>query len=542
MIRLRFFGIFIIISMAAMLAYLLLAGRYYLHMFQLSSYYQSRFAKWQKKNVKIRHFVLAIIAAALTVLSCLKSYGFRSNRLIPLAIAALFLAAALFEKAPVQKKKMVYTNRVKRQITVFAVLYSVLCLAVLVLFVVSVKTHTVAPFLISYLILTLLSAFPYIWVALSGALNYPIEMKIQKGYKDDAARIMSKADGLKVIGITGSYGKTSSKYMLNAVLSEKYNTLMTPESYNTIMGVVKTIRSSLSPLHEVFIVEMGAKHIGEIKEIAELVKPRYSMITTVGLQHLESFGSEENITKAKFEIVDALGSDGVAFLNYDCDKIRAHGTDKKTVTFGFSEGCDYRAKDILCTDKGTTFTLVVKGGKEIPISTKLLGKHNVINLVSAAAIGTELGVTPEQIARAAAKLTPVPHRLELKSGGAYTVIDNAFNSNPVGAAASLEVLSTFEGYKKIIVTPGFIELGEKQKEESFEFGRKIAAVCDATILVGKEITSDIASGIKAENYGGELIVADTLSDALTKLPALACDKTVVLFENDLPDNYEPQNK
>lgn len=528
-------GILIILSMVSMFSYLLYAGRYYLHMFQLSSYYQGRFYKWQFKNVKVSHIVLAILAAASAFMSCL-------YKPFPAALVALSLVGILLHKAPAQKKKMVYTARVKRQIAVFAVLYALMCLATLLLFVNAVINHSRTPFCIAYIVLAVCSFLPCVFISLSALFNLPIEKCVQKYYKNDAKKILDKNRNITVVGITGSYGKTSSKYILHTVLSEKFNTLMTPESYNTIMGVVKTVRSSLSPLHQVFIVEMGAKHVGEIKEIAELVKPKYSLITTVGIQHLESFGSEENITKTKFEIVDALGEDGVAFLNYDCEKIKNHNTFKNTVTFGLSDGLDFRAEDIKCSDKGTAFTLCTKDGRKIPLSTKLLGTHNVMNIVSASAIGLTLGISEAELTRAVAKLVPVPHRLELKSGGAYTVIDDAFNSNPVGAAASLDVLSHFDGYKKIIVTPGFIELGEKQAEESFSFGKKIASVCDAVILVGKEVTKDIKAGIESESYGGELFVADTLSQALTFIPAIDGEKKAVLFENDLPDNYEPQKR
>lgn len=521
------------LSILSMLFSLCFCGRHYLHMFQLSSYYQKRFFKWQAKNVKAKNIVFAAIASALMALELFGVWHYFPTALI----VCLSLLSVLLHKAPPQKKKLVYTSRVKRQIGIFFTVYAVIsALAVTGVFF----ENTVS--LVACLILTLTSFIPAFWIFLSGVLNVPLEKCVQRGFVKDAERIMASMKDLTVVGITGSYGKTSSKYILNAVLSEKYNTLMTPESYNTLMGVVKTIRTSLSPLHQIFIAEMGAKHVGEIKEIAELVRPSVSMITTVGVQHLESFGSEENIQKAKFEIVGALRKGGKAVLNYDCDKIRNYNTYENTVTFGFSSERDYYAKDIRCTDKGTEFTLCTKDGREIRLVTKLLGEHNVMNIVSAAAIGIELGVTEAQLVRACARLTPAPHRLELKNLGTFTMIDNAFNSNPEGARQSLKVLSTFEGYTKVIVTPGFIELGALQKEKSFEFGRQIAKTCDAVILVGKAITADIRAGIESEGFGGFFETADTLNEALTLINKINGDKKAVLFENDLPDNYEPQKK
>ncbi len=520
------------LAILSMLFSLCYCGRHYLHMFQLSSYYQSRFFKWQFKNVSVKNIVFALVATVLMAFE-LKGVKIYAAALL----ICLSLLSVLLHKTPPQKKKMVYTPRIKRQIVIFFTVYAIVAaLAVTGVF------FCTAVSAVACMLLALTSFIPAFWIFVSGVLNVPVEKYVQNGFIKDAERILASMKNLTVIGITGSYGKTSSKYILNAVLSEKYNTLMTPESYNTLMGVVKTIRGSLSHLHQVFIAEMGAKHIGDIREIARLVKPNISMITTIGIQHLESFGSEENIQKAKFEIVDELKGGGTAVLNYDCDKIREYNTHKNTVTFGFSEDRDYYAKDIRCTDKGTQFTLCTKDGREIKLSTKLLGEHNVMNIVSAAAVGIELGVTDAQLMRACARLTAAPHRLELRNLGTFTMIDNGFNSNPEGAKQSLKVLSTFEGYTKVIVTPGFIELGALQKEKSFEFGRQIAKTCDAVILVGKAITSDIKAGIESEGFGGFFEITDTLNEALTLINKISGDKKAVLFENDLPDNYEPQKK
>ncbi len=521
------------LSILSMLFSLCFCGRHYLHMFQLSSYYQDRFFKWQFKNVKIKNIVFSLIAA---VLMAFEVSGFL--QIYPSVILiALSVLSVLLHKTPVQKKKFVYTDRVKRQIVIFFIVYAIVfALATTGVFFSYAVSFTMC------MLLAVTSFIPAFWIFVSGVLNLPVEKHVQRGFVKDAERIMASMKDLTVIGITGSYGKTSSKYILNAVLSEKYNTLMTPESYNTLMGVVKTIRSSLTPLHQIFIAEMGAKQVGQIKEIAELVRPNISMITTIGVQHLESFGSKENIQKAKFEIVGALRENGKAVLNYDCDKIREYNTYENTVTFGFSQDRDYYAKDIRCTDKGTEFTLCTKDGREIKLATKLLGEHNVMNIVSAAAIGIELGVTDAQLVRACARLVPAPHRLQLRNLPGFTMIDNAFNSNPEGAKQSLKVLSTFDGYTKVIVTPGFIELGALQKEKSFEFGRQIANVCDAVILVGKAVTADIKAGIESEGFDGFFETTDTLNEALLLINKINGDKKAVLFENDLPDNYEPQKK
>lgn len=520
------------VTVLCLLWTLAVEGRYHLHMYQLSSYYVSRYAKWQKQNLKISAFVLSVAAMGIAAAAC-----FFPSLVALIGVMAL-VKTAFFYKAPVQKKKMVYTARVKRQIAVFFALYAIAGTAAVLASVFDARI--LQSVLIAFLSVS--AFFPFLWVSLSGICNLPIENAVQRHYVKDAARILSENPSLTVVGVTGSYGKTTSKYMLGAVLSEKYNTLVTPESYNTLMGVVKTIRSSLTPLHQVFVVEMGAKHVGEIAQISALVKPDHALITTIGIQHLETFGSEENIVKAKFELVDALGDNGIAFLNYDCQKISQNNKHEKTVSFGFSEDCDYRAEDVVCSDKGTSFTLCCKDGRRISLTTKLLGRHNVIDLVSACAVGIELGVSETQLRAAAARLAPVEHRLELRSNGAYTVIDNAFNSNPSGAAEALYVLSKFDGYTKIAVTPGFIELGAMQEKENRELGRRMAEVCDVAVVVGKYNGGYITEGLKEANFGGKLITVDTLNEALGYIPSLEGEKKAVLFENDLPDNFEPQGK
>lgn len=503
----------------------------YLHMLQLNSYFNNRYLSWLRNNaLKELQIVELLALSTIMLLFWGKAWAASATWFI------VYAACTIFGKKDGEKKKFVVTSRVKRLIFTVCLLYLV-CLSIFIVCSISGSIFTIC---MSGLVLVILTLVQPLAVVLANTVNMPVERLISNWYKNDAKNLIGKMNNLQVIGITGSYGKTSTKYILNEILGRKFNVLMTPESYNTTMGVVKTIRTMLKPIHEIFIVEMGAKKKGDIKEICELVSPRYGLLTSIGPQHLESFKSIENIINTKFELVDSLPQDGTAFLNYDNKYIIDREHVKNKIIYGItSEGLDYRAEKIQFGSKGTTFDLCIHDGRRIELATKLLGTHNVLNIAAASAVACELGVEPEKIKFAVKMLKPVPHRLELKNAanGSF-IIDDSYNSNPEGAKAALEVLGKFDSSNKILITPGIIELGEKEYECNFEFGRLAAGVCDFIILVGPVRTKPIFDGIQAHGYVDEKMhIARNLNDALGKMRQLLTDGSVVLFENDLPDNY-----
>ena len=186
---------------------------------------------------------------------------------------------------------------------------------------------------------------------------------------------------LIVIGVTGSYGKTSTKYVVNTILSQKYNTLMTPESYNTTMGVVRTINEKLTSMHQLFVCEMGAKYVGDIKEITDIVNPKYGIVTAIGPQHLDTFKNIDNVRKAKLELVDSLPEDGIAFVNWEDENIRNSKITKNMVKFGLSKEADYYAANIDITERGSSFDVMIPNKEPIRIKTRLLGNLNILNIV-----------------------------------------------------------------------------------------------------------------------------------------------------------------
>jgi UDP-N-acetylmuramoyl-tripeptide--D-alanyl-D-alanine ligase len=304
------------------------------------------------------------------------------------------------------------------------------------------------------------------------------------------------------------------------------------------MGVVKVIRGSLNATHEIFLCEMGAKGVGEIKEICDIVHPKHSIITSIGEQHLETFGSVENIIKTKFEIADCI-TDGMVFLNYDNEHIRNKNIDKNRITYGISGGAfDYTADEITVTSKGTEFT-VHHGDESMRFSTKLLGEHNVQNILGAIAVSHELGIPLNDLIYAVKRLQAVPHRMEiLDKGNGVTIIDDAFNSNPAGARAALKTLSMFDALR-IVATPGMIELGEREYQLNKELGMDASSCCDIAILVGERQAPPIKEGLLAKGFPeNHIIVAKDLKEAMNAAYSIQPGRErVILLENDLPDNF-----
>lgn len=384
--------------------------------------------------------------------------------------------------------------------------------------------------------------FAYLLMLLANQLNKPMENSIRLGFINDARRIIKESPSLDVIGVTGSYGKTSTKHALNAILSEQFNTLMTPESYNTPMGITITIRNYLKPIHSKFIAEMGAYKVGEINELCEIAYPKYGVLTSVGPQHLETFKSIDNVKQTKFELIEYLPEDGIGFINIDDENIRDYYENKFSgkctlYTYGIEREADYRASEIMVSEKGTTFNVTFRDGSIHQFQTKLLGRHNIYNTVASIALGNELGIPVEKMQVAVRKMKPVTHRLELRRNGNFTIIDDAFNSNPVGSKMALEVLGQMNG-KRIVLTPGMVDLGTAQFELNKAFGTYMKDTCDYVILVGKKQTEPIQEGLKEVGFPeNQMTVAENLTEAFKVMYEVVEPGAFVLIENDLPELF-----
>ena len=490
----------------------------FMHFFQLNSYAPATQIRWMGKN-RGKWMVNVI-------LSCIAIIGILFSQLW--IAAAAFLWGAYLQRPQKAKKPLVYTKRVQRMLIAEAVITA----AVIALTAVFADLK-----ILNIVFAFLYFASPLLAIA-ANFINRPVEKSVNNHFINEAKKILKQCPDMTVIGITGSYGKTSVKYYLNTLLRAKYNVLMTPESYNTPMGVVMTVRQNLKATHEIFICEMGAKKVGEIKEICDIVHPKHGIITSIGPQHLETFKSLDNVKSTKFEIADALPKDGILFLNGDDENIMSYNKNKDAVTYSMENG-DYTAFDISVSEKGTSFSVKAPDGEIGNFTTKLIGTHNVLNITGAIAAAHTLGVTMTELKPQVRKLECVPHRLQLIDKGNALIIDDAYNSNPSGTKAALDTLSLMTGYK-ILVTPGMVELGEKQDECNREFGKNASKVCDYVILVGKRQTESIKKGLEDGNYPEDKIyTADTIGEAITKAYAVNAggQKRTILLENDLPDNY-----
>ena len=495
---------------------------FFTHMLQLNSYRPERYKKWCTDNDK----KLVNIPRMLPFLCVLVLWlnGRVENWILYAVAAAVLLLTALLNLPKKAKKPLVVTARVWR---LFAT-QAVECAALLCVGFFLSPQRGIA-------LLGLGSMVVWLFTGFANRINQPIEKRIADGFVADARRILDEMSRLTVIGVTGSYGKTSVKNFLAALLSAKYNVLMTPGSYNTTMGVVRTVREMLRPSHEIFIAEMGAKNVGDIKEICDLVNPTYGVITAIGEQHLETFGSIDNIIATKFELADAIPGDGAVFLNWDNPHIRARAVDAPTVTYSTDVQADYRASDITVDSHGCQFTLTTPDGDTCRYTTRLLGVHNIQNLAGCMAVAHRLGVTLKEMVYPVRMLKPVEHRLQLLPNG---YIDDAYNSNPAGFRGALDTLAAFDA-QRVLVTPGMVELGERQDALNRELGEYAATRCDYAVLVGEKQAPPLKEGLLAGGFSEEkLFVAKTLQEGLAWVNALPTEgQRIVLLENDLPDNF-----
>jgi UDP-N-acetylmuramoyl-tripeptide--D-alanyl-D-alanine ligase len=514
-----------------------------LHMLQLHSYYPLRFLQW----LKGRQRKMAIYLMAGTVITSLGlRYG--SLTIYLLLHAVIFFVLALFRKKQPDKKPLVYTWRLKR------LLFTAIVVCILFLLGLGVLFRSTffweLPFLLAFMNLMV-----HTIVIIANVLNSPLEKHIARGFTADAKKILAGHPGLKVVGVTGSYGKTSTKHLLSQLLAADYQVLATPESYNTPMGVVRTIRERLAATHQILIVEMGAKKAGDIKEICDIVRPDMGIITSIGEMHLETFESLDNIIRTKFELAAAVAKDGLLFLNDGNEYIRKQRLSQPLVRYGLAKAgednqqLDVWSENISSGPEGSQFDLRFADGGCVACRTRLLGRLNVLNITAAAAVAARLGVTPAALSQAIGRLEAIPHRLQLlPPGPRYQIIDDAFNSNPEGAKQALETLGGFPGYR-VVITPGMVELGEKEEELNRRLGRQAARHCDFIIIVGKNRAGAIEDGARLAGYNlSNLYVAADIQDALRQADRLAGDleqeegPMTVLLENDLPDNYLDNSK
>lgn len=509
-----------------------------LHMYQQNIYDFKRYYDW------IIHHTAKVLPVLdiMPLIIWLSLFFFPKSEMVfvLLVLTAVFYtiqSLVLFiSRKKFTKKPLVYTARVKRLMLTSFLLTILFFIASFYIYQYSLLN--IYALILIYMIYNL---FVYILVLLANIINMPIEKYIQhKFIREACEKMLALKDQLHVIGITGSYGKTTTKNIVHHLLNEQFYALMSPASYNTPMGLTITIRALLKPIHQVFVAEMGAYKPGDIKELTDLVMPTYGILTSIGPQHLNTFKTIENVQQTKFELIESIPSEGLAILNIDDPNIQNYHPKRigRTVTYSIqNEQADFYAKDIVYMEIGTEFTVIFPNKEEYRFSTKLLGEHNIENILAALAVAYDLKMDPLVMIEAIKTLPQVEHRLELKKMGNYTIIDDAFNANPVGTKKAIDVLAKMPG-KKIVMTPGMIELGSEQDQLNKEYGQYMVDKVDFVILVGKEQTKSILDGLLENKFPQEKIcIVDHLQDAFQVMYQQITDGSFVLIANDLPDIY-----
>ncbi len=559
--------LFLVVGLPLVLAWQVYVARQLtrlLNIHQIEEYQNSRFWRWVRAvPARMANDHQAYMCLGLVILWWLLGVIFPQLwTFLALAVvaAALPVALALRMKPVEAKKPLVYTARAKRLLGTAMVLSGLLALALAgglwlafqppTDFQPSRITFAWGAFVLLGLGLLSQGAVITLVLMLANVVMAPVEARVRQHFLRMAKAKLAQIHP-KVIGITGSYGKTSTKQILNTILSARFKTLATPGSFNTPMGVCRVINNDLLPEHEVFIVEMGAYMRGEIAELCRLARPQMSILTAVGPQHLERFGSIENVMLGKNEIMQALPDGAPAIYNGDnsycqqlIQKMRAEGRVKVYSYSLDAANTDAQvvASDMQITRQGLTFAVTYRGeqGEErATMRSKLLGKHNVSNILAAVTAALLCGMKLEEIAQAVKLVEPVEHRLQLIQGaGGVTVIDDAYNANPEGVRTALEVLAQFNDGRRVLVTPGMVELGPIEEQENFRFGQLAAASCDVAILVGPRRTEPIARGLREAGFPEQqLIVVGSLKEATERMKPYMAPGAVVLFANDLPDTY-----
>lgn len=538
-------------------------GLRYLSYFQQEDYTGKRFIKWlfEKKAFDRRGSIPCIIMILVAILA--QSFYWVVLGLSVVALVAIVVIASREEDPRKSGKiKLNMTARAKRIFNLASALYVVALLAASALWYYFVLPQGPGMVLLAFWVnqALLIRAQPLFLVAANASLQ-PYETGLQEGFANEARAVLKKYNPT-VVGITGSYGKTSTKVILREILSSVAPTFVPPGSINSYMGVTREIREKLQPIHKYAVIEMGAYYIGSIRRMCTLTPPNAAIITAIGIMHLERFGGQDSVLKAKSELAQAVPEDGILVVNGDdinCRRIAKENPKKTVLHYGWDESngpLDAIIFDVTANDKGSNFKIKYKG-EVYEGFTQLLGKPLLSNALAAFTLACALGIAPQTVISAMRNVRTEKNRLEpvkvpistLKvkengngaepSPGEVLRLNDAYNSNPIGFAAALDVLGQVSGGRKILVTPGMIELGDRQELENKKAAEKAASVCDLVLVVGdtnrKALTDGLVAGgldsQKCQNF-------DDMHTALTYLSTFCKDGDVVLIENDLGDLYE----
>jgi UDP-N-acetylmuramoyl-tripeptide--D-alanyl-D-alanine ligase len=507
--------------------------------FQQEEYDNERFPRWIFAN---RAF--DVIFSGLCVLALVIGFGLQMSwQIVLVAVAALLIAVRDWRTLGQAKKKLSWTARAKR---IFWLAFVIAALPALVTLAMPWAMKLVVSILI-------VQALPFMLVVANG-LWAPWEARNNARFVKEGKAKLAQINPF-VVGITGSYGKTTTKHFIAHILAGVAPTLATPGSVNTVLGITRVLREQLRPEHTYFISEMGAYGPGSIARLCALTPPKLSLLTAVGWAHYERFKTLEQVFRTKMEITDAaLAQGGPALLAVDSIPAEFLATipadERERITFVGRPGgpvpVDVAIVGEGVSREGVTLALEIDG-KRLAFKAPVYGRFQVDNLALAITAALKLGLPEAAIQAALPSLPQVKHRLNVtlfETGGA--VLDDAYNSNPVGFANALDVLDTLaEGGargRRVLVSPGMVELGAAHAEKHAEIGRHAAPKLDVAVLLGAERMKPFADALEAERAAGrpapQVVIVETTKEADAWLAANRQPTDHILYENSVPDLYE----
>jgi UDP-N-acetylmuramoyl-tripeptide--D-alanyl-D-alanine ligase len=573
------------IPLLLLLSFLAFAARRlltYLHLFQQEEYDDLRFLRWL---VRSRAFDRRLSLGLLALLGLLLLSLWTGLLLLiwvavvffsPLLVSAACLAAAVFERDPrkIAKKSLAMTARAKR--IYWTALGLITVVGIALTFAGNVGAwgamevggaplawrgpsfdfdYDEARRQVTVIAMTFLCGSWLLWVAAvqlvplllvaANLLLARFEARVQRRYWNEAHAKLLRLNPV-VIGVTGSYGKTSVKHILGHVLEAAGPTLITPGSVNTAMGIARVIRERLQPHHRYFVVEMGAYGIGSIARLCALTPPQIGIITAIGKAHYERFKSLDAVAQAKFELAEAVcanagtvvvAADTLAFAR-PREFVERH---RGIVLIVGDDAASDLAIAALRQEADGIVAAVRWRHQDYDLRAPLYGLHQGRNLALAFAAACTIGVAPEDVVASLRSAPQIAHRLEVKrQGGGAIIIDDAYNSNPVGFASALELLDRLRrpDGRRILVTPGMAELGSEHDAEHARIGRLAAEYVDVLVAVAPQRVASLAAAFRAAAPSRKVVSCATFADADRWLGSNLGVHDVVLIENDLPDLLE----
>ena len=306
---------------------------------------------------------------------------------------------------------------------------------------------------------------------------------------------------IPVIGITGSVGKTTTKEMVAAVLSRRFETHKTQRNLNNELGVPWTLLR-LEDTHQVSVVEMGISDFGEMRRLTAMVRPTIALFTLIGDAHLEFLGDRDGVMRAKSEIFEGMTGDGLAVMNGDDPLQAAFRPNMRKVTYGLSEGCDVRGECVRNLGEDGLRLTVRRGGERFEIHIPAFGSHMVYAALAAAAVGLEMGMTPGEIAEGIGGFETVGDRARVIHAHGLTVISDCYNSNPNSCRAALDSLAALSG-RRVCVLGDMLELGPRSAELHAGLGEHAVRLGIEQIVACGPLSRQIAQG--ARRAGGDAL-------------------------------------